>query len=82
MFALTRETPPVYSTLQEAFLEEPPGDPHACKIVITNPPLTLGSLLAGILKRLLVFLGQSATLEVDMLCGFRHGDDLREHRTT
>ena len=40
MFALTRETPAVYGTLQEAFLEEHPGALHGDKIVITDNRVT------------------------------------------
>ena len=36
MFALTRETPLVYSTLRGAFLEELHGSLHAYKIVIVD----------------------------------------------
>jgi hypothetical protein len=40
MFALTRDIPSIYGRLQEGFLEEHPGVPHACKIVIAGHPLT------------------------------------------
>jgi len=44
MFALTRDLPSIYGRLQEGFLEERPGVPHVCKIVITivitDPPVT------------------------------------------